>query len=141
MIVVKIPKDIREYKEKIMLGLNARQLISVIVAITICIPTYIVGRKYMSDDSISWVIILISFPLGMIGFLKKNGMAFEKYVWAVIKQVFLYPQCTVYKSTNILREVQERCELVSEKKSRGNREKSAVDKAYILEEGEKETWI
>ena len=45
MIAVRIPKEIKEYKEKLVFGLNVRQLISVVIALTICIPLYIFGRK------------------------------------------------------------------------------------------------
>ena len=47
MIAVRIPKEIRAYKEKLVAGLTARQLIASIIAVGICIPLYIFGKKYM----------------------------------------------------------------------------------------------
>ena len=39
-IEVRIPKEIKEYKEKIIFGLNLRQLISVLVGGIICLSTF-----------------------------------------------------------------------------------------------------
>lgn len=41
MIAVRIPEEIRKYKEKILFGLTARQLITTIIAFAICVPLYL----------------------------------------------------------------------------------------------------
>jgi len=106
MLTATMPKDIREYKEKLVAGFNARQLIASIIAIAVCVPIYLNGRKYLSEDMISWIVIFIAFPLGAIGFFKFNGMSAEKFVLCIIKH-FIYPIKRVYKSSNCLREWQE----------------------------------
>ena len=58
MIAVRVPEEIRKYKEKIMFGLNARQLIATLLALFVCVPLYYWGRNYLSDDILSWIIIL-----------------------------------------------------------------------------------
>jgi hypothetical protein len=101
-----IPKEIREYKEKLIAGLNARQLISTIVAIGICVPLYIHGRRYLPEELISWLVIIVALPLGGIGFFKYNGMPAERFVLCIAK-FMIYPINRVNKASNILREWQE----------------------------------
>ena len=45
MIAVRIPEEIRKYKEKLAFGLTARQLICTIIAAAICVPLYWKGRN------------------------------------------------------------------------------------------------
>ena len=51
MIAVRIPEEIRKYKEKILFGLTARQIISVVLTLAICSPLYWYGKNYISDDT------------------------------------------------------------------------------------------
>lgn len=80
-IEVRIPKEITEYKEKILFGLSIRQLICFSAAIVLSIGSYMLLTKvfYLSMDAASYVIIIESIPLMAIGFVKKNGFPFEKY--------------------------------------------------------------
>ena len=48
MIEIKIPKEITDYKEKFLFGLTVRQLVSVVVALAICIPLFIFGKDRMA---------------------------------------------------------------------------------------------
>ena len=63
MITVRIPNEIRAYKEKLVAGLTARQLISTILALAICVPLYFYGKKYLPEDVMAWAIILIACRL------------------------------------------------------------------------------
>jgi len=106
MLTAAIPKDIREYKEKLIAGFTARQLISSIAAFGICVPIYLQGRNYLNEDLISWIVIFIAIPLGAIGFFRFNGMPAEKFVLCII-MYFIYPIKRIYKSSNCLRNWQE----------------------------------
>lgn len=55
MIEVKVPREISDYKQKFLFGLTVRQCVSVALALGICIPMYIFGKKAVGED----VIILI----------------------------------------------------------------------------------
>ena len=143
MITIRIPKEIRAYKEKLAFGLTARQMIATIVAVGLCVPTYIYGRKFMSDDVVSWVIIGIALPCAGIGFVEKNGMPFEKYIWTIIKQQLLYPQKTCFKTDNFFRNAQnqaykEDMANVNPKKMKKYREKATLERAFLLEEMEQQ---
>ncbi|HBP65248.1 MAG TPA: hypothetical protein DD730_13510 [Desulfosporosinus sp.] len=78
-IEVRIPKEITEYKEKIIFGLSIRQLICFTVAITLGVGTYIFVTKWSNADVASYVVIVEVMPIFAIGFIKKNGFTFEKY--------------------------------------------------------------
>jgi len=78
-IEVRIPKEITEYKEKIIFGLSIRQLICFTFAITIGVGTYILVTKLSNADIASYVVIVEVMPIFAIGFIKKNGFTFEKY--------------------------------------------------------------
>ena len=82
MIAVRIPEEIKKYKEKIAFGLTSRQLVSSIIALAVCVPLYWFGRSYIPEDVLSWLIILIALPLLAIGFFHFNGMPFEKFIVA-----------------------------------------------------------
>ena len=106
MIAVRIPEEIRKYKEKIAFGLTARQLICTILTLFICVPLYMLGRKYIPDDILAWLIIGIAVPLEALGFLKINGMPMEKYAVAAFKFEVLYPRKRKFKTENVWREWQ-----------------------------------
>lgn len=106
MIAVRIPEEIRKYKEKIAFGLTARQLICTILTLFICVPLYMLGRKYIPDDILAWLIIGIAVPLEALGFLKINGMPMEKYAIAAFKFEILYPRKRKFKTENVWREWQ-----------------------------------
>lgn len=87
MIEVRIPKEITEYKEKVIFGLSIRQLMFFTLTIILSLFSYFVLTKKLglSMDSASYVIILESLPLLAIGFIKINGFTFEKYAVLVIR--------------------------------------------------------
>jgi hypothetical protein len=99
MIAVRIPKEIRAYKEKIFLGLTLRQLLACASAMVLCIPLYIFGRKVINEEVLSWMIVCIAAPIACFGFFRYNGMPFETFVAIVITRLFLYPFKRTYRST------------------------------------------
>ena len=142
MISVRIPKEIKEFKEKIAFGLTIRQLISSVIAIGVCVPLYIYGRKFLSDDVISWIVIAVALPCAGIGFIKKNGMPFEKYLIVLLRKSF-YPQKVVFKSKNFFRalEVKEKNEELqkyNEKKMKKYRDEATLERALMMERAEQQ---
>lgn len=101
MIEIRIPKEIRTYKEKLFFGLNLRQLICTIVTLIINVPLYWYGRKYIGDDAISWIVIFTSMPLFLIGFFNYNGLNFEQFIIAFIESEFIYPKKRIYKGESL----------------------------------------
>lgn len=143
MIAVRIPEEIKKYKEKIMFGLNARQLICTILTLAICVPLYIFGKKYLSDDTLSWIIILIAMPTLAVGFLKFNGMPMEKFAIAFSKYSVLYPMKRKYVAENAFRYWQNQAIKEDSPKSGSERRKAddmaleaSLERAVLIEEAE-----
>lgn len=143
MIAVRIPEEIRKYKEKIMFGLNARQLIATLIALFVCVPLYFYGRNFIPDDILSWLIILIAVPLVAIGFFRFNGMPMEKFVVAYLKYNLFYPNKRKYKVENAFRDWQNQAikeespKSYMERKNLENFEfQASLERAVLIEEAE-----
>jgi len=96
MIEIKIPKEITEYKEKFLFGLTVRQFISVAAALAVCVPLYIFGKDYIGDDGAGWLVLLFAAPIFGFGFVKYNGMTFEKLIMVIFRQKWKEPQKRKY---------------------------------------------
>lgn len=103
-IEIKIPKEINEYKPKSFFGLTSRQFICSVLAVCINVPLYFFGRKYLGDEIMSWIILFIAFPLGLIAFFKYNGMNFESFILQYIKTNILTSPKRVYSTENTYEE-------------------------------------
>ena len=98
---ININKDIREYTEGVFFGLNIRQLICSGLAIGSCVAVYFATRDIVSKDVMSYLCVAVAVPFAAVGFVKYNGMPFEKIVWAWIKDNFLMPRRLTVKANNI----------------------------------------
>lgn len=121
MIEIRIPKEIRTYKEKLFFGLNLRQLVCTLIAIIINVPLYWFGKDYIGADTASWVVIFIAMPLFMIGYFNYNGMTFEQFIKSVIQQEIIYPQKRKYVTVNMF-------ELLTNVKEKGEQDRAVVSK-------------
>ena len=92
---VKIPKEITEYREKLIFGLSIRQLFCVAIATILCTITYFVVRPFIGSDLAGYLVLLEAMPIMGIGFLRINGFTFEKYVMLILKHM-LGKQIRVY---------------------------------------------
>lgn len=99
---IRMPKEIRKYKEKFYFNLNLRQTVCCILAIIINVPIYWYGRRYIGEDLASWVVILNAAPIMLVGFYNYNGMNFEEILVAIIKFEFVYPKKRKYEVMNLI---------------------------------------
>ena len=95
MIEIRIPKEIKNYREKLFFGLTLRQSICAGAALLICVPLYIFGNKFLPQEAVSWAVILIAAPLMMAGFFRYNDMMFEQFAVELFYHLFT-PQKRVY---------------------------------------------
>lgn len=144
MIAVRIPEEIRKYKEKIAFGLTARQLVCTLATLFICVPLYWFGRKYIMEDVLAWLIIAVAVPLESIGFIKINGMPMEKFAVAALKFEFLYPRLRKFKTENVWREWQNEAikeeqpkSWIERRKLRKQKRNAEMEKVFLLMEAEK----
>lgn len=101
MIEIRIPKEIKEFKEKLFFGMTIRQLIATVVAIGINVPLYIKGKEYLGEDLTSWLVIIIALPISLLGFFKYNEMPFERFLKVMLEFQLILPQKRPYKTENL----------------------------------------
>ena len=97
---VKINREIRNYTESMFFGLSFRQFIFSVLACGVAVGLYFLLKPHLGTETVSWVCILEAAPFAALGFVKYNGMAAEKFLWAFIKSEFLMPKKLVFHSTN-----------------------------------------
>lgn len=95
MIEIRVPKEIKNYREKLFFGLTLRQCICAGAALLICVPLYIFGNRFLPQEAVSWIVIFISAPLMLAGFFRYNDMTFEQFAKELIRHYFT-PQKRVY---------------------------------------------
>lgn len=141
MIIVRIPKDTREYKERMWLGLTFRQLAFGTAAMLLVVPPYMLNRTYhfMNQDILSFVLVILAAPLGACGFIKINGMPFEKFLKNAFFKVLRSPNKRLFKVKNRWRrELNELSDTAEPtKKEKDLMMKKKWEKLYLLDEAEK----
>ncbi|WP_429960180.1 PrgI family protein [Enterococcus sp. AZ012] len=82
-VEVRVPKDIKEYKEKIIAGMSMKQLFSVGIAIGVNSFISILFIKLLgySMDTVSWIMIICSIPIVAFGWFKKDGLNFKQFIY------------------------------------------------------------
>lgn len=91
MIKADVPQDVTEYKEQFFFGMNSRQLICSVLMIALAALTFLVGSKFISTDILVYITIFEIAPLAAVGFLKYNGMGFEK-IAATVAEFYISNQ-------------------------------------------------
>ena len=107
MIEIKIPKEIRHYKEKLVFGLTVRQALCTFVMLLINVPTYIYGRKFLNEELISWIVLILAIPMALIGFFKYNNMNFESFILAFLRSEVIYPKKRIYETDNVFENIKD----------------------------------
>jgi len=94
---VKIPKEITDYREKIIFGMSGRQLLCAAISVIICTITYIAVNKFIGDDLAGYLVLAEAMPIMGVGFVRINGFVFEKYMMIIIRHK-LSKQTRIYKT-------------------------------------------
>ena len=95
MIEIRVPKEIKNYREKFFFGLTVRQCVCAAAALLICVPLYIFGGKFLPEELISWLVMIIAAPLMLVGFFRYNDMTVEKFAVEWFYHTFA-PQKRIY---------------------------------------------
>ena len=98
---IKIPKEIREYRESIFFGLTTRQFICSLLALGVAVGVYVLLQPYVGTEEIGWMCILAAAPFAACGFFRYHGMTAEQFLWAWVKSELLYPKKLVFRSGNV----------------------------------------
>lgn len=150
-LAVRIPAEIKKYKEKIMFGMTARQIIFSVITALVCVPLWFYGRSFIPQELLEWIIFFCALILLSIGWISfegghislTGGMPAEKYFLIWLKYQFINPKKRVFHTDNAFRDWQneaykeeipknpiERKRLMKEKKD------IALEKAFLLAEAE-----
>ncbi len=142
MIRADVPQDVTEYKEQFFLGMTGRQFVCVVIMLILAVITFLVGRNFVTSDILVYLIILEVAPLAAVGFLKYNGMGFEKIAVKVMefyfgsqrrKMEYLPPEIEIHDKVRSIYisevETERKAELRTQKKNLKAEAKSAKKKA------------
>jgi hypothetical protein len=102
---IKVNKEVRSYQESILLGLSMRQFICSILAVGVAVGLYFLTKDRLHKEVVSWICILSAVPIAMTGFIKYNGLTFEKFVIKWFQSEVLNPKQVVFKADNIYKHV------------------------------------
>jgi hypothetical protein len=75
-MVIEINKDIDRYKESVVLGLTARQLIYSIVSVVVGGGIVLLTYPYVGLTTSAYIAIPVVAPIALTGFYSYNGMTF-----------------------------------------------------------------
>lgn len=122
-MIIEINKDIENYKESVVLGLTARQLIysvlSVIVGGIVVLLTY----KYVGLTISTYIAVPLVAPIALSGFYSYQGLTFMQMMKRKIGFAFHNPTLT-YVSTEGERQLvdcaKQEAEQTTDKKKNGN---------------------
>ena len=99
---VKIPREVRRYKESIIFGLSMRQFICSAIAVGIAVIAYFGLREYLGNEGVSWVCILVALPVALIGFVTYHEMTLEHFIWTWIRSELIMPKRLWFASDNYM---------------------------------------
>lgn len=94
--VVSIPKELKNIKSKLFLGLTKRQLIGFSIALCIGLPVFFL-LKQLSTDVAMYGLFFTASPILFGTLYTKNGMPAEVWVKLYIEYHYLNPQKRYYK--------------------------------------------
>lgn len=79
----------RKHKETIFFGLSLRQFLCAALSLAIAAGVFLLTRQLAGKETASWLCILAAAPVALAGFFSYNGLALEKFIWAVIRSELL----------------------------------------------------
>lgn len=97
---IKICKDVRDYREGVVMGLSLRQVICSIGAIGIAVGLFFGLKAIVGKETASWACIVGSSPVAIAGFFNYNGLTIEKFIKAWIKTNFTHNGKRLWQGEN-----------------------------------------
>jgi len=118
---IKIPREVRKYKESIFFGLSMRQFFCSAVAVGVAILAYFGLRDHLGNEGVSWVCISVALPIALIGFLTYHEMTLEHFILAWLKSELIMPKRLYFKNCNYMYKAYEELKTDSKKLSMEHR--------------------
>ncbi|MCM1236473.1 MAG: PrgI family protein [Ruminococcus flavefaciens] len=117
MIIMPVPRDVREFKPKFIGPFSKREFIGVAVAAGLAVLTFAVTYPLQEGMTLNQraVIVLVPAVVPLVcGFIDIQGMPIWVYVWNLIIQNFLAPRHRVYRTSNNFAEYAKRNRITME---------------------------
>ena len=120
-VSVEINRDIDKFKESVVLGLTAKQLIASVLSILVGGTIVVLTYKKVGFTLSAYIAIPIVAPIALSGFYSFNGMSFMQMMKKRIKFMFKVKPL-VYKSTENVKELKDIADVMEEEnqKSKNN---------------------
>ncbi len=101
MPFVPVPKDLTRVKSKVAFNLTKRQLVCFGGGALVGIPTYVLTRGFLGNDTAVVLMIGLMLPFFLFGIYEKDGQPLEKILGHFIRARFLVPRTRPYRSENM----------------------------------------
>lgn len=106
MIVIKVPKEIRNYKETVVLGLTLRQFVCLLLALIVGVRTYMLVCPIFKQDISQYICVLPSIPILVYGFFSFQEKPIEYYIKIWLKFHFGYKRIRKINTLNFWEELE-----------------------------------
>lgn len=93
---VDVPININNINKKLFMGLTARQIIGFIIVLVIFIPLYS-SLKSISPDLAIAISFLVTVPIFLFVFYKKDNLKSEKLLKVYLEYKFIYNKTRKFK--------------------------------------------
>lgn len=104
MPYVTVPRDLSKVKNKVVLGLTKRQLLSVLAAGALCIPLYLL--LFTLGELAIYIAVLPAVPCFIFGFYAaKDGRPLENVLKCYIDARYRRPRHRPYRTQNAYRQL------------------------------------
>ena len=133
-MVIEINKDIDRYKESVVMGLTAKQLIFSVASVVAGGGIVLLLYRYIGLTPSVYVAIPVAAPIALGGFYSFNGMSFYEVMDRKIWMLFANHPLT-YISTEGEAVIKE---FMQEEAAKGMKDKKKKEKACQIKENKKE---
>lgn len=125
-MVIEISRDIEQYKESVVFGLTAKQLIYSLVSVGIGGSLVLLLYRYIGLTASAYVAVPVVAPIALGGFYSYNNMSFNEVMKRKMQMIFFNRPLTYISSESevelkrYLREINSTQNRVKKSKKKGN---------------------
>lgn len=117
MIIMPVPKDVRDFKPKFIGPFSKREFIGVVAAVVIAVLTFALTYPFSMGMTVNQRAVIVLIP-GVVplacGFIDIQGMPIWVYARNLLIQNFLAPRHRVYRTDNNFAEYAKRNRITME---------------------------
>ena len=125
-MIIEVNKDIQNYKESVVLGLTARQLIYSVLSVIIGGGIVLLLYERVGMTISTYIAIPVVAPIALTGFYSYNGMTFVEMMKLKLHFAFGNKALTYVseESENVLRQIRAAEAMEKKEKKFGNKRKT-----------------